>query len=100
MSNRGEKGLRSDNADPIFFKLDAKLVLIYDDTEYPVSCAEFAPYSGQKKIKTDRSKLLLEAKTIYNQVMGMDICEENKDLLRITNIQIMGKIGIIPPSIV
>ncbi|KAG0769531.1 hypothetical protein G6F24_001004 [Rhizopus arrhizus] len=38
----------------------------------------------------DRSKLLVEAKTIYNQVMGMNISEENKDLLRITNIQIMG----------
>jgi hypothetical protein len=63
--------------------LDAKLVLVYDDTEYPVSCVEFAPYSGQKKIKMDRSKLLVEAKTIYNQVMGMNISEENK-----------GKIGI------
>ncbi|KAG1380216.1 hypothetical protein G6F60_005813 [Rhizopus arrhizus] len=38
----------------------------------------------------DTSKLLVEAKTIYNQVMGMNISEENKDLLRITNIQIMG----------
>lgn len=96
MRNRGEKGLTSDDADHVFFKLDTKLVLVYDDTEYPVSCIEFAPYSGQKKkkIKMDRSKLLVEAKTIYNQIMGMDISEENKDLLRITNIQIMGKIGI------
>ncbi|KAI7890526.1 uncharacterized protein EV154DRAFT_482118 [Mucor mucedo] len=57
----GEKGLRSDDADPIFYKLDAQLVLIYDGTEYPVSCTEFAPYS---------------AKTSYNQVMGMDIANE------------------------
>lgn len=94
MRNRGEKGLTSDDADHVFFKLDAKLVLVYDDTEYPVPCVEFAPYSGQKKFKMDRSKLLVEAKTIYNQVMDMDISEENKDLLRITNIQIIGKIGI------
>ncbi|EIE87027.1 hypothetical protein RO3G_11738 [Rhizopus delemar RA 99-880] len=28
---------------------------------------EFAPYAGPKKIKTDRSKLLVEAKTIYDK---------------------------------
>ena len=72
MRKRGEKGLTSNDADPAFFKLDAKLDLIYDDTEYPFSCAEFATYFGQKEIKTDRSKLLIEAKTIYNQVMHMD----------------------------
>ncbi|GAA5817137.1 hypothetical protein MFLAVUS_010678 [Mucor flavus] len=38
----------------------------------------------------NRSKLLVEAKTIYDQVMGMDINKQNQDLLRITNIQIMG----------
>jgi hypothetical protein len=74
--------------------LDAKLVLVYDDTEYPVSSMEFAPYSGLKKIKTDRSKLLVEAKVIYNQIIGLNISDENAALLKITNIQIMGKIGI------
>lgn len=94
MRNRGKKGLTGDDADRVFFKLGVKLVLVYDDTEYPVSCIEFAPYSGKKKIKMNRSKLLVEAKTIYDQVMGMDINKQNQDLLRITNIQIMGKIGI------
>ncbi|KAG1049586.1 hypothetical protein G6F43_008094 [Rhizopus delemar] len=45
----------------------AKLVLLYDDTEYPIPSVEFAPYAGPKKIKTDRSKLLVEAKTIYDK---------------------------------
>lgn len=90
----GGEGLISDDKDHIFFKLDAKLVLVYDDTEYPVSSMEFVPYSGLQKIKTDRSKLLVEAKVIYNQIIGLNISDENAALLKITNIQIMGKIGI------
>lgn len=58
MRNRGEKGLTSDDADPVFFKLDVKLVLIYDDTEYPVSCAEFAPYSVQKKNQNGQEQIV------------------------------------------
>lgn len=81
MKDRGRgrgKGLVSDDIDHILFKLDAKLVFIYDDTEYPVPCIEVAAYSGPKKIKTDTSKLLVEAKTVYNQVMGLNISEENE----------------------
>lgn len=46
---RGEKGFIPEDVDLVIFNLDAKLVLIYDDTKYPVSCTEFAPYSGAKK---------------------------------------------------
>lgn len=90
--HRGEKGLITGDTDRVMFKLDAKLVLIYDENEYPVSCVEFAPYSGPKKIKTDRSKLLVEAKTLYNQTMNLNVDEENESILKIVNIQIMGKI--------
>lgn len=76
----------------IIFKLDAKLVLLFDDEEYPVSCLEFAPYSGPKKIKSDRNKLLVEAKLIYNEVGSLHLSDENKIDLKIANIQIMGKI--------
>ena len=55
---------------------------------------EFIPYSELQKIKTDRSKLLVEAKVIYNQIIGLNISDENAALLKITNTQIMGKIGI------
>lgn len=75
----------------IIFKLDAKLVLLYDDDEYPISCVEFAPYSGVKKIKNDRSKLLVEAKTIFNQAVGLDMNNHNQSNLKIVNIQVMGK---------
>lgn len=90
--HRGEKGLDTGNDDHTIFKLDAKLVLLYDGTEYPISSVEFAPYAGPKKIKTDRSKLLVEAKTIYDKVMGLNVNEGNAALLKIVNIQIMGKI--------
>jgi hypothetical protein len=70
--NRGEKGLNMDDSKKIF-KLDAKLVLIYDEEEYPIASVEFAPYAGPKKIKNDRSKLLTEAKIIYNQVVELGI---------------------------
>lgn len=90
--HRGEKGLDTGNDDHTIFKLDAKLVLLYDGTEYPISSVEFAPYAGLKKIKTDRSKLLVEAKTIYDKVMGLNVNEGNAALLKIVNIQIMGKI--------
>lgn len=65
--HRGEKGLDTGNDNHTIFKLDAKLVLLYDGTEYPIPSVEFAPYAGPKKIKTDRSKLLVEAKTIYDK---------------------------------
>ena len=51
MRNRREKGLNSNDSNIFFFKLDAKLVLLYDGAEYPVSCLELAPYSGEKKIR-------------------------------------------------
>ena len=86
MRNRGEKGLNSNDSNNVFFKLDAKLVLLYDDAEYPVSCLEFA-----KKIKTDRSKLLVEAKTIRNHIIGLGIDEDDELDLNITNVQITGK---------
>ncbi|KAG1176956.1 hypothetical protein G6F46_000830 [Rhizopus delemar] len=86
----GEKGLDTGNDDHTIFKLDAKLVLLYDGTEYPISSVKFAPYAGPKKIKTDRSKLLIEAKTIYDKVMGLNVNEKNTALLKIVNIQIMG----------
>lgn len=61
----GEKGLMTQNeSDRVIFKLGAKFVLLYDGDEYPISCAGFAPYTGVKKIKGDRSKLLVEAKTM------------------------------------
>lgn len=88
----GEKGLTTGETDCIMFKLDAKLVLIYNNNEYPVSCMEFAPYSGPKKIKTDRSKLLVEAKTLYNLTMGLNKNKENESL-NIVNVQIMGLEG-------
>lgn len=81
--HREEKSLNTGNDDRTIFKLDAKLVLLYDDTEYPVFSVEFAPYAGPKKIKTDRSKLLVEAKTIYNEVIGLDVNEGNTALLKI-----------------
>ncbi|KAI9354231.1 hypothetical protein BD770DRAFT_325052, partial [Pilaira anomala] len=84
-------GLTTGETDRIMFKLDAKLVLIYNNNEYPVSCMEFAPYSGPKKIKTNRSKLLVEAKTLYNLTMGLNKNKENESL-KIVNVQIMGKI--------
>lgn len=76
--------------DHVIFKLDAKLVLLYDDKEYPISCAEFAPYSGAKKIQNDRSKLLVEAKSIYNQAIGLNMSKHNESNLKIVNIQVMG----------
>ncbi|KAK4518286.1 uncharacterized protein ATC70_001638 [Mucor velutinosus] len=86
----GEKGLDTGNDDHTIFKLDAKLVLLYDGAEYPISSVEFAPYAGPRKIKTDRSKLLVEAKTIYDKVMGLNVNEGNAALLKIVNVQIMG----------
>ncbi|KAI9354028.1 hypothetical protein BD770DRAFT_412461 [Pilaira anomala] len=86
----GEKGLITQDDGRTIFKLDAKLVQLFDDEEYPVSCLEFAPYSGPKKIKSDRNKLLVEAKAIYNEVRGLQLSEENKSGLKIVNIQIMG----------
>jgi hypothetical protein len=70
--NRGEKGLNMDASKKIF-KLDAKIVLLYDEEEYPVASVEFAPYADPQKIKSDRSKLLAEARTIYNQVVELGI---------------------------
>ncbi|KAI8085647.1 hypothetical protein BDF21DRAFT_242228 [Thamnidium elegans] len=87
----GEKRLATDDNDATIFKLDAKLVLLYDAAEYPVCAVEFASYAGSKKIKTDRSKLLVEAKVICDKVMELNINEENAALLNIVNIQIMGK---------
>jgi hypothetical protein len=31
------------------FKLDAKLVFLCDEEEYPVASVEFAPYAGSRK---------------------------------------------------
>jgi hypothetical protein len=75
--HRGDTG----DDDRTIFKLDAKLVLLYDGDEYPISSVEFAPYAGPKKIKIDRSKLLVEAKTIYDKVMD----EGNAALLKINH---------------
>lgn len=47
---RREKGLDTSNDGCTIFKLDAKLVLLYDGTEYPISSVDFAPYAGPKKI--------------------------------------------------
>ncbi|KAG1473309.1 hypothetical protein G6F56_001023 [Rhizopus delemar] len=45
-----EKGLDTSNDDCTIFKLDAKLVLLYDGTEYPISSVDFAPYAGPKRL--------------------------------------------------
>ncbi|CEP08468.1 hypothetical protein [Parasitella parasitica] len=86
----GEKRLAADGDEKTIFKLDAKLVLLYDNAEYPVCAVEFAPYAGRKKIKTDRSKLLVEAKIISDKVMSLNVNEENAALLKVVNVQIMG----------
>lgn len=46
---RGEKGLICNDDGQTIFKLDAKIVFLYNDEEYPVSCMEFAPYAGPQK---------------------------------------------------
>lgn len=87
----GEKSLMSQNeSDRVIFKLDAKFVLLYDGDEYPTSCSEFAPYTGVKKIKSDRSKLLVEAKTIFNKAIGLNMSKHNESNLKIVNIQVIG----------
>lgn len=45
-----------------------------------------------KKIKTDRNKLLIEAKAIINETMNFNLSPENESLLNIVNLQIMGKV--------
>lgn len=65
-------------------------MLLYDNAENPVSAVEFAPYAGRKKIKTDRSKLLVEAKIICDKVMSLNVNEENAALLKVVNVQFMG----------
>ncbi|KAG1173394.1 hypothetical protein G6F70_005461 [Rhizopus microsporus] len=85
----GEKRLAIGDDENVIFKLDAKLVLLYDGAEYPVCAVEFAPYAGPTKIKTDRSKLLIEAKAIYDKVMGLNVNEKNSALLKVVNAQIM-----------
>ena len=87
--HRGEKRLAIGDDENVIFKLDAKLVLLYDGAEYPVCAVEFAPYAGPTKIKTDRSKLLIEAKAIYDKVMGLNVNEKNSALLKVVNAQIM-----------
>lgn len=89
--HRGEKRLATGDDGNTIFKLDAKLVLLYDNTEYPVCAVKFAPYAGVKKIKIDRSKLLVEAKIICDKVMSLNVNEENAALLNVVNVQIMGK---------
>ncbi|KAG2192938.1 hypothetical protein INT47_001302 [Mucor saturninus] len=85
------KDLITYDDDYTLFELDAKFILLYDDAEYAVSCAEFAPYAGPKKIKVDQRKLIFEGKAIYNQVMTLGIGEGNEAILKIRNIKVLGK---------
>lgn len=89
--HRGEKRIATGDGEDIIFKLDAKLVLLYDHAEYPVCAAEFAPYAGLKRIKTDRSKLLVEAKVICDKIMNLELSEEQAALLSVVNVQVVGK---------
>ncbi|KAI8639630.1 hypothetical protein BD408DRAFT_421032 [Parasitella parasitica] len=73
----GEKRLATGDDGNTIFKLDAKLVLLCDNAEYPVCAVEFAPYAGLERIITDRSKLLVEAKIICDKVMSLNVNEEN-----------------------
>jgi hypothetical protein len=91
MLYKGEKGLHVNDESSEIFKLDAKLVLIYDNEEYPVASCEFAPYAGPQKIKSDRSKLLLEGNILINKMAGLNIDQSNMGKLNIVNLQIMGK---------
>ncbi|KAF1801502.1 hypothetical protein FB192DRAFT_1341992 [Mucor lusitanicus] len=86
----GEKRIATGDGEDIIFKLDAKLVLLYDHAEYPVCAAEFAPYAGLKRIKTDRSKLLVEAKVICDKIMNLELSEEQAALLSVVNVQVVG----------
>lgn len=72
-THRGEKRLDTGDDNHSILKLDTKLVLLYDNTSYHISSVESAPYAGPKKIKPDRSKLLVEAKAIYDKVMGLNV---------------------------
>ncbi|CAO3657055.1 unnamed protein product [Mucor hiemalis] len=65
-------------------------ILILTSIQLIIGVTDFAPYSGPKKIKTDRSKLLVEAKAIYNQTMNLNVEKENESILKIVNIQIKG----------
>ncbi|KAG2205599.1 hypothetical protein INT46_005519 [Mucor plumbeus] len=69
---KGEKGLDIGDNEKTIFKLDAKLVLLYVDKEYPVSV------------------LLVEAKTIYGKNIDLNANEEYATLLSIVILQIMG----------
>lgn len=76
----------------IFFKLDLKVVVIIDQKEFEAAALEFTPYAGRKKVAGDRSKLLLEAKTIYNSIIRIGIDESDALALNIANMQIMGNL--------
>ncbi|KAI9248345.1 hypothetical protein EDC94DRAFT_652747 [Helicostylum pulchrum] len=82
-----------DNMKKVFFKLDLKIVVIVDQKEFEVAALEFAPYAGRKKVAGDRSKLLAEAKTIYNSIIRIGIDESDASMLNIVNMQIMGLEG-------
>lgn len=90
--NRGEKGLKVDKISSTIFKLDAKIIFIYDNDEYPVSSLEFAPYAGPQKIRNDRSKLLVERKALYNTISDLHITNEHAENLDTINVQIIDKI--------
>ncbi|GAA5817895.1 hypothetical protein MFLAVUS_011474 [Mucor flavus] len=54
--------------------------------EYEVASLELAPYAG------DRSKLLSEAKIIYNSIIRIGIGESDAYALNVVNMQIMGNV--------
>ncbi|KAL9544579.1 hypothetical protein MBANPS3_007559 [Mucor bainieri] len=65
-AGEGEKALTSES---VLFKLDAKLVLLYDDEKYP---------------------LTVEAKVILNNVAKMNLTERNITSRKIVNMQVIG----------
>lgn len=56
-----------------------------------VATMEFAPYAGKKKVRVDRSKLLLvEAKMTYDQIIHLGPEQELAQELQVPPVQIMG----------
>lgn len=82
-------GIRSREA----IKMDLRLVLINDQTEYDLANCEFTKSGDiQRKVVTDNAKILVEGKCIMDSlVLNGRLSHEEAKKIQVVNLQACGK---------
>lgn len=72
------------------FLIDLRVISMWEDDEVDVAVGEVAGCPDVSKVKADRSKILKEAKALYDSIIEDPLSEEDAAHLQITGLQIIG----------